>query len=142
MNAKFVEQFEKGSKSVYSVSKQTGIPYTTLSELLNGKIDINKCAVGMVYRLSLYFDCRVEDLLNKEPLITNASGTYRKIKYKWEKSQTPGRIQLRIWDRGQEKVIDESTCSQARFYSSYKLLTETVIDAFLQQKQAEELLNG
>lgn len=108
MNAKFVEQFEKGSKSVYLTSKQTGIPYTTLSELLNGKIDINKCAVGMVYKLSLYFDCSVEDLLNKEPLITNVSGTYRKIKYKWEKSQTPGRIQLRIWDQGQEKLLTKA----------------------------------
>lgn len=141
MNENFTAYFRKKSESVYTVSKQTGIPYTSLSELVNGKTDINKCAAGMVFRLSLYFKCNVKDLLNQEPLITNVSGTYRKIKYKWMAGKTPDHVQLHVWDHDCETILDEGMYSQPRFYHAYTDLTEAIIDYYLQQKQAEGMLN-
>lgn len=141
MNENFTAYFRKKSESIYTVSKQTGIPYTSLSELVNGKTDINKCAAGMVFRLSLYFNCSVKDLLNQEPLITNVSGTYRKIKYKWMAGKTSDHVQLHVWDHEHEIILDEGMYSQPRFYHAYSDLTEAIIDYYLQQKQAEDMLN-
>ena len=141
MNEKFISYFKKKEKTTYWVSKETGIPYTTLSELLNQKIDINKCAAGMVFRLSLYFNCSVENLLNSESLITNVSGVYQNIKYKWIPAQTKGCVQLKIQDYNQEHIIDEGLYAQSRFYSTYKCLTEALIDAYLQQKEVEEMMD-
>lgn len=141
MNKNFNKYFQQRAESLYMISKQTGIPYTSLSELLNGKININKCTAGMVYRLSLFFNCNVEDLLNRESLITNVSGTYRRLKYKWTEAALPGYVQLHVWDHGHEMLLDEGFYSQSRFYHIYHQLTEAIIDDYLQRKQAEDMLH-
>ena len=64
-------------KSLYAVSHATGIPYTTISKLSRGLLDINKCSGDVIYRLSLYFRCSMEDLLNPVQMMTGISGTYR-----------------------------------------------------------------
>lgn len=142
MNDGLKEMLKKKQISAYQLSKQTGIPYTTLSELLNDKSDINKCASGMVFRLSLYFKCDMQELLNPEPLITNVSGTYNKIKYKWKLEPDSNKVELHIWDDGVEKIIDKGEYSQPRFYPYYPDMTECVIDCYLEQKKAEEMVNG
>lgn len=141
MNKNFNTYFQQKAESLYMISKQTGIPYTSLSELLNGKININKCAASMVYRLSLFFNCNVEDLLNQESLITNVSGTYRRLKYKWIEGTAPGRVQLHVWDHGHEMILDEGFYSQSRFYHIYHQLTEAILDDYLQRKQAEDMMH-
>ena len=42
MNEKFIAAVKKAGITGYKLSKKTGIPYTTISELLTGKKDINK----------------------------------------------------------------------------------------------------
>ena len=79
MNENFIDLMKNTGKSIYQISRETGIPYTTLSELVNEKVNINKCAAGMVHKLTLYLKCSIEDILNREPLIANKSGTYRKM---------------------------------------------------------------
>lgn len=63
-NEKFKEKVSERGVSIYHLSKETGIPYTTLNELFNGKTDINKCGSETVYKLSLCFNCSVEELIN------------------------------------------------------------------------------
>ena len=38
--------------SVYSISKSMGIPYSTVNDLVNGKVDITNCKVSLLKRLS------------------------------------------------------------------------------------------
>lgn len=142
MNDKFKKLINKKGLTAYQISKKTGIPYTTIFELLNGKTDINKCAAGTVFRLTLFLKCEIEDILNKEPLIVNMSGTYKKIKYCWKKGNNSQTLELHIVDGGKEKVIDESYCNQGRFYQSYENMTKAIIKNYLKQKQAEEMLHG
>ena len=138
MNEKFIKLVKESGKSIYQISRETGIPYTSLSELMNEKIDINKCAAGMVYKLTLYFDCCLEELLNEEPLIVNKSGTYRKIKYKWK--PTENGIALHIKDGENEKILDTGKYNQARFYKSFTTMTEMIIDYYIMQKEIDEKL--
>lgn len=136
MNENFIDLVKNTGKSVYQISRETGIPYTTLSELINEKVDINKCAAGMVHKLTLYLKCSLEDILNREPLITNKSGTYRKIKYKWVPTGN-GTVTLNIKDGQTKKIIDESKCDQARFYQTFDNMTELIIDYYITQKEVD-----
>ncbi len=53
---------EKGV-SVYQCAKLSGIPYTTLSELIRGKTSIQKCTAEVVYRLAKFLGMSMEELL-------------------------------------------------------------------------------
>lgn len=54
--------------SVYQCSKISGIPYTTLLEVVNGKTDINKCSAETVYRLAKALNIDMESLLQKNDI--------------------------------------------------------------------------
>ncbi len=51
---------EQSGKSVYRVSKDSGVPYTTLNELLNGKKDPAECSVRTLARLAAYYDMSMD----------------------------------------------------------------------------------
>lgn len=47
----------------YRLSKDTGIPYTTLSDICSGKAQLEKCTVETVYKLARKLDVSMESLL-------------------------------------------------------------------------------
>ncbi len=47
----------------YRLSKNSGIPYTTLSDILSGKTQLEKCSAETVYKLSKELDVSMEELL-------------------------------------------------------------------------------
>ena len=49
--------------SIYQCSKLTGIPYTTLSEVVRGKTNIGKCTVETVYKLAKLLNTTVDELI-------------------------------------------------------------------------------
>lgn len=49
--------------TMYQCAKLSGIPYTTLSEVIRGKTRIEKCSAETVYRLSKVLDVSMEDLM-------------------------------------------------------------------------------
>ena len=52
--------------SVAYLSKEAGLPYSTVSELVNGKKTLGKCSAETVYRLARVLDTSVENLLLAE----------------------------------------------------------------------------
>ena len=140
MNDKLISKIKDSKITAYQISKRTGIPYTTISELINEKLDINKCAAENVLRLALFLDSRVEDIMNPHPLISNSAGTYRHVKYKW-KSYGNDEVALHITEDKQDKIIDVGRFNQPRFYKAYKDMTETIIDVYLEEREVEAMLN-
>ena len=63
MNDNFKQKVKKTGKSIYKISQESGIPYTTLSELMNGKKNINHTSAETVYKLCLYLNCNINDIL-------------------------------------------------------------------------------
>ena len=57
---------EENKISIASLSKETGLPYTTVSELVNGKKSLGKCSAETVYRLAKGLNTTVECLLLSE----------------------------------------------------------------------------
>lgn len=53
----------------YRLSKNSEIPYTTLSDICRGKTDLAKCSAETVYRLAKELDVSMEALL--EPCFEN-----------------------------------------------------------------------
>jgi len=49
--------------TIYQCSKLSGVPYTTLSEVIRGKTRIEKCSAETVYRLSKVLNISMEDLM-------------------------------------------------------------------------------
>lgn len=56
------DYFVERGMSVYQVSVETGIPYSTLSDLVKGKTDIKKSSSDTLYRLSKYLKVSMESL--------------------------------------------------------------------------------
>ena len=57
------EYMQKQNITKYRLAKNTGIPYTTLTDILSGKADIKKCSVETVYKLAKEFEVSMEDLI-------------------------------------------------------------------------------
>ncbi|MBP5756951.1 MAG: hypothetical protein J6W39_05155, partial [Spirochaetales bacterium] len=57
---------EENNISIASHSKETGLPYTPVSELVNGKKSLGKCSAETVYRLAKGLQTTVEGLLLSE----------------------------------------------------------------------------
>lgn len=139
MNDKFKKIVKQSGKTLYTISKESGIPYSTLNELMNEKGHINKCSAETVFKLSLFFKCTLEELLDPMALMANVSGKYHNIKYKWIAGKDT--MELHIWDNGIEKIIDNtSSCNQVRFYHSYISMTKAIIDVYLENSEAERML--
>lgn len=56
---------EQKDMSTYQCSKISGIPYTTLLELVKGKTHIEKCAAETIYRLADVLDTTMDELYRK-----------------------------------------------------------------------------
>lgn len=57
------EIMQKQNMTKYRLSKNSGIPYTTLTDIISGKALLSKCSAETVYKLSQALDISMEDLL-------------------------------------------------------------------------------
>ena len=61
------ELMEKKGITTYRLSKNSGIPYTTVNDICNNKVSLAKCNSETVYRLSKALNISMEELL--EPFV-------------------------------------------------------------------------
>lgn len=60
---KIIDLLKEQHKSIYRLSKETGIPYSTLNDICNEKTSIMKTSVDIVYRISNSLSVTIEDLI-------------------------------------------------------------------------------
>ena len=60
----FVDKLRERNLSIYQCSKLTGIPYTTVSEIIHGKTNILKCTTEVVYKLLKILNISMDDFLD------------------------------------------------------------------------------
>ena len=56
--------------TTYQCSKMSGVPYTTLLEIVNGKTDFEKCSVDTIYKLAKTLGVTVEFLMEQNDLVS------------------------------------------------------------------------
>ena len=57
------EKLKEKNMSMYRLSKESGVPQATINDICSGKADMEKCAVGTVYRLAKVLNVSIEDIL-------------------------------------------------------------------------------
>ena len=140
MNDKFIAIVKSSGKTAYKISKETGIPYTTVNELCNGKTNINNVTAETVLKLSLYLECGINELLNDFSILDGYSGKYKGYSFKW-KSTSDG-IELLVKEEGQYKAIykEDRIYIDSDYNKTKEILTKVIIDAYDEKVQAERKL--
>ncbi len=59
------EIIKKKNMSVYKLSKKSGVPYTTVNEICNEKVQIEKCSVETIYRIAKALEVSMEEILDQ-----------------------------------------------------------------------------
>ena len=54
---------EKKGITKYRLAKNSGVPYTTISDICNGKTQLEKCSAETVYRIAKELNVSMEYLL-------------------------------------------------------------------------------
>ncbi len=62
------ELIKEKNISIYKLSKQSGLPYTTISDICSGKTQLEKCSAETIYKLAKALKMTMEELL--EPYIS------------------------------------------------------------------------
>lgn len=70
MNSGFKNALSDSGMTMYSLSKQTGLPYTTINRLVNEKLSINNCNAGAVFKIASALGVRMEVLMRGECVYT------------------------------------------------------------------------
>ena len=70
MNSGFKDALNKSGMTMYSLAKQTDVPYTTINRLVNERLSINNCNAGAVFKIAATLGVRMEDLMNNEQVYT------------------------------------------------------------------------
>jgi len=70
------ELIKEKNISLYRLSKDTGIPYSTLNDIVIEKTDIQSVSARTLYRLAKYLDLSMETLYKKNYALTNTFYLY------------------------------------------------------------------
>lgn len=82
-NSKFNSALQGSGLSMYALSRCSGVPYTTINEIRNGKNDINQCAAATVWRLAAALGVSPNDLINDINYLDGVKGKYKGIDFIW-----------------------------------------------------------
>ena len=57
------EELEKQNVTKYRLSKESGVPHTTVIDICSGKAELEKCTAGTLYRIAKVLGVTVEEIL-------------------------------------------------------------------------------
>ena len=57
------EQLERKQMTKYKLSKLSGVPQTTINDICTGKVDLEKCSAGTLYRIAKVLGVSIEEIL-------------------------------------------------------------------------------
>lgn len=136
MNDAFIQAFHESGMSVYRLSRQSGVPYTTVYELVSRKKNINHRPVETIKRIAAVLGRPVEQLLNPVHYMDGISGKLYGISFTW---RYEGKMVLHIKDGKEKTVIAtglQMTDTDRR--SIYEGVADAYIQQYLKQKAIQE----
>lgn len=68
-------------KSIDEISRESGVPYKTLNDMINGKKNIDDCSIGTIITLAKYFEMPVEAFYNY------LTGEQIQVKQTWQEKK-------------------------------------------------------
>lgn len=119
----------RNNMSVYALSKGSGVPYTTLNELVNNKKDIDECSFKTVSRLAAYLGVTIEKL-------------YYIVSSKSQSAPTPSHS----WNDARDKkyafpiIVASNNYDASRIHPLKQELTLKIYKKFKTDKRISELI--
>jgi len=71
------ELLEQKNMTKYRLSKESGVPHTTINDICNGRVRIENCSAGTLYKLTQVLDVTVEDLVKDRMEYRPAFDTFK-----------------------------------------------------------------
>ena len=59
------ELLKDNNMTIYRLSEGSGVPYTTVNDICKGKVRIEKCSGETLYKLAIFLEISMEDLVGK-----------------------------------------------------------------------------
>ena len=131
------DYLKKENITIYELSKKTGIAYSTLSDLCNGKVDIDNCKVSIIKKLSEYFNISMNNIYNiclkkdnefivdslKKNVCTYSKNKNYYVKFKYK-----------------NKDVDIRLCKVNKNNTDYlKEIASWIVDDYVSEKRLEEI---
>ena len=127
---------ERKGLTRYQLSKISGIPWSTLSNICTGKTDFEKCTVGTVKKLANALDLTIEETLDLETgIITDKNG--RPVNKDYLERNLPSDLQRSI----DEYLACDSNCLHLDCYLDeiYGSINMNLSAGLITEEQAEYL---
>ena len=136
MNENYNQALERSGLSMYAVSRMSGVPYTTVNEIHNKKIDINQCASATLFRLASALGAEPGAVINPIRYLDGTTGRCRGITYTWS-YDNGSRITFQY--EGEEVTLntgkDYNVPGRTRFYND---IAEWMIQDYIEEKKLQE----
>ena len=58
------DYLRENGRSIYALAKESGVAYSTLNDLANGKVDIDHCKVSLLRALSFTLNISLEEVVD------------------------------------------------------------------------------
>ena len=145
MNEKLTEKVRESGISAYRLAKESGIPYTNISELITGKKNINRRPAETVFKIAATLGCEPTDIMNPMSVMLGVNGIYKNIKYSWNSES--GYMVLNIVYKGEKaKIRTPYMFCFPEKKATYIAVTELYLDMYIQDlaftRKAEGMSNG
>lgn len=114
--------------SVYAVSRGSGIPYTTLNELVNGKKNIEECSLKTIEKIAGFFNVTVDTMLN----IIRPSMNKKEIHSTWEEQRN---VQCSF-----PIVVGSDYYDAFRVYPLKQKIAKKVFETFKNDKRVKKIV--
>ena len=59
----FKKVIDENKVSKYERAKKTNIPYSTISDIINDKVDISKCSYDVLHKIASFFEIPTDQLV-------------------------------------------------------------------------------
>ncbi|MGE4413036.1 MAG: transcriptional regulator [Candidatus Caldatribacteriota bacterium] len=128
---------EKGM-SKYSLSKISGVPWSTLSDICSGKTDLNRCSVKTLSKLSKVLEIPIEEIMELEIEIKediNDGKPKDKSYLETNLSETLGGA-LRAYVQGEKEEVLHLDCLWNELYGS---INADLWAGYITEEQADYL---
>ena len=59
----FKQLLDDNKVSKYELAKKTNIPYSTISDIINDKVDVSKCSYDVLHKIATFFSMPTDQLV-------------------------------------------------------------------------------
>ena len=122
--------------SVYSLSKKSSVPYTTLSSICNGTADIKECRVNTLLKIAESLKVNLLDLINNS-LSVPSKYNFINSEIELDVSDLPKAMkntikELEEYDKNNDSMFYE--CADMLYMMSDRFLKDGAIDSSIHEK--------